>query len=80
LRDIYQRRAAFRNKSGHELSTCPVRNVKRAALCVENADGALNNEPMQFLRSNCPAERFPQPVEEIKNKRLLDLNFLMRAL
>jgi hypothetical protein len=35
---------------------------------------------MQFLRSNCSAERFAQPVEEIENERLLDLNLLMRAL
>jgi hypothetical protein len=80
LRDIYQRRTAFRDESGHELSTCPIRNVKRAAVCVENADGALHNESMQFLRSNCSAERLAQAVEKIEDERLFDLNLLMRAL
>jgi hypothetical protein len=52
----------------------------RAAVCVENADGALHNESMQFLRSNCSAERLAQAVEKIEDERLFDLNLLMRAL
>ena len=65
---------------GMSSATCPVRDVERTAVCVENAHGPLHNESMQFLRSNCSPERFAQAVEEIEDECLLDLNLLMRAL
>ncbi len=80
LRNIHQRRTALRDECGHELATCPIGYVERAAVCVQNAHGPLHNESMQFLGSNCSPERFAQPVEEIEDERLLDLNLLMRAL
>src|SRR5205814_6346543 len=78
--NIYERRTALRDECGRQLATCPISDVECAAVCVKNVHGALHNESMQFLRSNCSAERFAQPVEEIENERLLDLNLLMRTL
>src|SRR5262245_20878700 len=80
LRKIYQRRTAFRDECGRELATCPIGHVERAAVGVKNAHGPFHNESMQFLGSNGSPERFAQPVEEIEDERLLDLNFLMRTL
>ena len=64
------------------VSLPPVRSahIKRAAVCVQNTRGALDDEPMQFLGSNRFPKRFAQTVQEIEDERFLDLNFLMRAL
>src|SRR5262245_60338633 len=79
-RNIDQRRTAFGDEDGSELATCPIRDVERASVCVKNAHGPLHNESMQFVRANCPPERFSQPVEEIEDQRFLDLNLFMRTL
>jgi hypothetical protein len=47
---------------------------------VENAGSAFDDEPVEFLRSNCLAEGFAKAVQEIENERLLDLDLLMRPL
>src|SRR5205814_9468793 len=80
LGNIYERRTALRDECGRELATCPISDVECAAVCVKNVHGALHNESMQLVRSNCSAERFAQPVEEIENEGHFDLNLLMRAL
>jgi 3-methyladenine DNA glycosylase AlkC len=76
-RNIHQRRTTLGNECRRELATCPVRDVERATICVKNAHSPLYNESVQFLRSNCSSERFPQSVEEIEDQRFLDLNLLM---
>ena len=80
LRNIDQRRTTLRDEGGRELPAGAIGHIKCAAVCIENARSALDDEPMQFLRSNRFPEGFAQTVQEIEDERFLDLDFLMRAL
>src|SRR6266480_4327202 len=46
LRNIYQRRTAFRDECGHDLATRAIGDVKRAAVCVQNPHSPFDNESM----------------------------------
>ncbi len=78
-RNIDQRGTAFGNERRRELSSRTIGHIKCATVCVENARRALDDEPVQFMRSNGFAKGFAEPVQKIENKCFLDLNFLMRA-
>ena len=78
-RNIDQRRAAFGDESRSEFATRAVSHIKRPTVRVQNARGPLNNEPVQFLRSNGLPERFAETVQEIENERFLDLDLLVRT-
>src|SRR5258708_30161886 len=47
---------------------------------VQNPRSALDNEPVQFLRSNGFPEGFAEAMQEIENERFLDLDLLVRTL
>ena len=79
-RNIHQRRATLGDKGRGKLAARAIGHIKRATMCVENARCPLDDEPMQFLRSNGSAEGFAEPVQKIKNQSFFDLNFLMGAL
>ena len=46
---------------------------------IQNTCRPLDDEPVQFLRSDGFAESFSEPMQEIENEGLFDLNFLMGA-
>src|SRR5262249_3357230 len=73
-----QRRTAFGNKCWSKFLARSIGHVKRAAVRVENARSAFDDEPMQFLRPNGLSEGFAKTVQKIENKRFFDLNFFMR--
>src|SRR6266567_1071371 len=75
----YQGRAAFRDKNWSELSAGAIGHIKRATVCIENTRRPLHDEPVQLIRPNSFPKSFSKPVEEIENKSLFDLDFLMRT-
>ena len=79
-RNVHQRRTPLRDKSRRKFRARAIGHIKRSAVRVENARSALDNEPMEFLRSNGFPERFAEAVQEIENERFFDLDLLMRTL
>ena len=78
-RNVDQRRAALGDKSRPKFATRAISHIKCPTVRVQNARGALNNEPVQFLRSNGFSEGFAQTMQEIENQRFLDLDLLVRT-
>ena len=80
LRNLNKRRTAFGDKGRREPFAGAITQIKGAPLRIHNARGAVDDKPMQFLRSNRFPESLAQTVQEIEDERFLDLDFLMRAL
>ena len=47
---------------------------------IENAGRTFHDEAMQIGRPDCLAKCFAESVQEIENKSLFDLDFLVRSL
>ena len=67
-------------KAGIKLVPGAIREVKRAAMRIENADRAFDDQAMQIVRPDDVAKGFAEAVEEIEDEVFLDLDFLLRAL
>ena len=77
-RNVHQRRTTLRNESRHKFGPGSISQIKRATLCVEDAGRSFDNQSVQIRRPDCFAESLAQPVQEIENQGLLDLNFFLR--
>jgi hypothetical protein len=49
-------------------------------MCIENPDGAFDDQAVQIMRANDVTKRFAQTMKEIENQTLLDLNGFIRTL
>ncbi len=65
--------------SRHQFRAGAIGQVKRAAVRVENAGRAFDNQPMQVVGPDRFAEGFAESVQEIEDQRFLDLNLLLRT-
>ena len=79
-RNIDKRRATFGDKCRGKLQAGAIRQVKRAAVSIENARGAFDDKPMQIVRPDRFGKRFTEPMQEIENERFFDLDFLIGTL
>ena len=79
-RNIDKRRATFGDKCRGKLQASAIRQVKRAAVSIENARGAFDDKPMQIVRPDRFGKRFTEPMQEIENERFFDLDFLIGTL
>ena len=75
-----QRRTTFRKKAGASLRAGAIGHVKRAAMRIENAGRAFDDQAVQIVRPDRFAKGFAEAVQEIEDERFLDLDFLLRAL
>ena len=78
--NIDQRRTTLGNKGRRKLCPGAIGQVKRAAVSIENAGRAFDDEAMQIVRPDRLAKRFAEAVQEIEDERFLDLDFLVRTL
>ena len=74
-----ERRAAFGNERRLQPRPGAIDQIKRAAVRIENAGRAFDDQTMQIIGPDRFAESFPEAVQEIEDERFLDLNFFFRA-
>ena len=55
-------------------------HVKRAAMRIENPSGTFDDQAVQISCADRFREGRAEPVQEVKDQRLLDLDFLVRPL
>src|ERR1044072_3402419 len=79
-RNIDQRRTTFRDKSRRELRAGAICHIKCSAVCVQNACGTFDNEPMKFLRSNGFPESSAGTCQKIETSVFPDWNLFVRPL
>ena len=74
-----QRRTAFGKESRLQHRAGAIGQIKRAAVRIEDAHRAFDDQAMQIMRPDDVAKSFAEAVEEIENETFLDLDFLVRA-
>src|SRR5690348_3506996 len=74
FRDINERRTTARKKCRHQPHPAAIDEIERAAVRIEDADRAFDDQPMQVMGPNDIAKGFAEPVEKIENEIFLDLN------
>ena len=79
-RNIDQRRAPFGNERRRQFRAGAIGHVKRAALRIQDARGAFDNQTMQIVRAYRFGECFAEPVQKIEDESLLDLDLFFRTL
>ena len=67
-------------KAGASFVAAAFDDVKRAAMRIENACRAFDDQPVQIGRADRLGEGRAEAVEEIEDQRLLDLDLLVRPL
>ena len=74
-----QRRTTLGKECRLQARPGAIGHVKRAAVRIEDADRAFDDQAMQIMRPDDIAKGFAEAVEEIEDEIFLDLDFLVRA-
>jgi hypothetical protein len=75
-----QWRTAFRHKRWRQFRSTALDDVERAAMRIENAPRAFDDQPVQICCANRLGKRGAETVQKIKDQRLLDLDLFFRTL
>ena len=78
--NFHQGRTTLRNIGRRQASSGAVGHVKRAAVRIENATRALDDQAVQISGPDCLGEGLAEAVQKIEDERFFDLHFLLRAL